>query len=142
MAIVSEVAIAGEQQIVGVARLVADADHRDAEYAVLVADDWQGRGLGMELTNFSFEICRTWEIDRVYAETTTHNRRMQNILRKHNFHQKRASDGEALYEAILSNRASKNKEAEVSFPIDSQPKEDSANQNKTISSLSIGETVT
>jgi acetyltransferase len=142
MAIVAEVATAGEQQIVGVARLVADADHRDAEYAVLVADDWQGRGLGMELTNFSFEICRTWEIDRVYAETTTHNRRMQNILRKHNFHQKRASDGEALYEAILSSRASKNKETEVSFQIDSQPKEDTANQNNTISSLSIGETVT
>jgi acetyltransferase len=107
MAIVAEVNIGGERQIVGVARLVADADHRDAEYAVLVVDDWQGRGLGTELTDFSFEICSTWGIDRVYAETTTQNHRMQNILRKHKFHQKRASDGEVLYEAILSSLAAR-----------------------------------
>jgi acetyltransferase len=104
MAIVAETEIAGERQLVGVARLVADADHSNAEYAVLVADDWQGLGLGNLLTDFCFEICGTWGIDRVYAETTTDNLRMQNILRRHNFGLKKANDGEMLYQAILTGR--------------------------------------
>jgi acetyltransferase len=142
MAIVAEVEDNGERQIIGVARLVADADHRDAEYAVLVSDDWQGQGLGTELTDFSFEICESWKIDRVYAETTTHNRRMHNILRKHSFHQTRASNGEALYEAILSNRPTKKKHAEFNARIEAEPLEDTINQNNTMSSLSIEEIVT
>jgi acetyltransferase len=102
LAIVAEREVAGERQLIGVARLVADADHRDAEYAVLVADDWQRLGLGNLLTDFCFEICGAWGVYRVYAETTTDNRAMQNILRRHSFVLKRASDGEMLYEAVLA----------------------------------------
>ena len=104
MAIVAEIETEGHREIIGVARLVADADHRVAEYAILLADDWQGRGLGNLLTDFCFEICKTWGIDRVYAETTIDNQRMQKILRRQNFKLKKASDGEALYEAHLSER--------------------------------------
>ena len=75
-----------------------------AEYAILLADEWQGRGLGNILTDFCFEICSTWGIDRVYAETTVDNQPMQKILRRQNFKQKKASDGEALYEAHMSER--------------------------------------
>jgi acetyltransferase len=106
MAIVAERDDAGDRQLIGVARLVADADHREAEYAILVADDWQGLGLGNVLTSFCLEICSTWGIDRVYAETTTDNRRMQNILRRHDFKLKKGSDGEMLYQAILTARRS------------------------------------
>jgi acetyltransferase len=102
LAIVAEREDGGERQLIGVARLVADADHSNAEYAVLVADDWQKLGLGTLLTDFCFEICGSWGIDRVYAETTTDNRPMQNILRRHNFRLTKASDGEMLYHASLS----------------------------------------
>ena len=102
MAIVAEIESDGGRQLIGVARLVADADHRHAEYALLVADEWQGRGLGTRLTDVCFEICGTWHIHRVYAETTADNQRMQNILRRHHFEQKRASDGEVLYESQMA----------------------------------------
>jgi acetyltransferase len=104
MAIVAEIQEAGEPQLIGVARLVADADHGNAEYAVLVADKWQSLGLGTLLTDFCFEICGSWGIDRVYAETTTDNQRMQNILRRHHFAQTSAGNGEMLYQALLSKR--------------------------------------
>jgi acetyltransferase len=104
MAIVAEIDDAGERQLIGVARLVADADHGNAEYAVLVADEWQGLGLGNLLTDFCFELCGTWGIDRVYAETTADNQRMQHILRRHNFEQTKSGDGEVLYKAVLSKR--------------------------------------
>jgi acetyltransferase len=103
MAIVAEVETGGKRQLVGVGRLVADADHREAEYAVLVADAWQGRGLGTLITDFCFEICSTWGIDRVYAETTADNQRMQRILRRHKFETKKATAREVLYEASLRN---------------------------------------
>jgi acetyltransferase len=105
LAIVAESEVGGKQQLLGVARLVADADHSKAEYAVLVADDWQKLGLGSLLTDFCFEICGSWGIDRVYAETTTDNAAMQRILRRHNFTLTMASNGEMLYQANLTSRA-------------------------------------
>jgi acetyltransferase len=102
MAIVAEREIGTERQLIGVARLVADADHSKAEYAVLVADDWQKLGLGTILTDFCLEICGSWGIDRVYAETTTDNWAMQSILRRHSFQLTKASNGEMLYQASLT----------------------------------------
>jgi acetyltransferase len=104
MAIVAEREVGGERQLIGVARLVADADHSNAEYAVLVADDWQKLGLGTLLTDYCLEICGSWGIDRAYAETTTDNRAMQAILRRHNFDLAKASNGEMLYQAVLTGR--------------------------------------
>ncbi len=104
LAIVAEIEKAGERQIVGVARLLADVDHRNAEYAVLVEDAWQGRGLGKLLTDFSLEICDSWGIGRVFCETTNDNRRMQSILDRREFKQAKSSDGEVLYEARLRRR--------------------------------------
>lgn len=104
MAIVAEVETGGKRQLIGVGRLVADPDHREAEYAVLVADAWQGRGLGSLITDFCFEISTTWGIDRVYAETTSDNQRMQNILRRHNFEVKKATNREVLYQTLRGNR--------------------------------------
>jgi acetyltransferase len=97
LAIVAEVENGGEPSIVGVARLLADADHKNAEYAVLVADAWQGRGLGNVLTDFSLEICSSWGIHRIYCETTDDNGRMQNILERRQFQLVRDSDGEQLF---------------------------------------------
>jgi acetyltransferase len=102
MAIVAEREIGGGRQLIGVARLVADADHSKAEYAVLVADEWQKLGLGTLLTDFCFEICGSWGINRVYAETTTDNRAMQCILRRHNFSLSKTSNGEMLYQASVN----------------------------------------
>jgi len=75
----------GERLLVGVGRLVADPDHREAEYAVLVADPWQGRGLSDLLTDYCLEIARSWGIERVYAETSPENSRMLAVLATHGF---------------------------------------------------------
>ena len=50
LAIVAEIEEEGKRKLAGVGRLVADPDHTDAEYAVLVADPWQGKGLSDALT--------------------------------------------------------------------------------------------
>ncbi|HEU0025371.1 MAG TPA: GNAT family N-acetyltransferase, partial [Thermoleophilaceae bacterium] len=85
LAIVAELEEDGERKLAGVGRLVADADHRDAEYAVLVADPWQGKGLSDALTDYCLEIAGVWGVGLVYAETTPDNSRMIAVLRAHGF---------------------------------------------------------
>jgi acetyltransferase len=102
MAIAAEVTGPDGPQLVAISRLVADADHHDAEYAVLVADAWQGRGLGTLLTDFCFGIGRSWGVDRISVETTADNSRMHRILRRYSFERKRSADGEELYQAQVT----------------------------------------
>ena len=85
LAIVAEVEEDGQRKLAGVGRLVADPDHHDAEYAVLVADPWQGMGLSDVLTDYCLEIANQWGVAQVYAETTPDNSRMIAVLRAHGF---------------------------------------------------------
>jgi acetyltransferase len=75
----------GRVRLAGVGRLVADPDRRSAEYAVLVADPWQGRGLGDLLTDCCLEIARSWGVEKVHAETTPDNAGMIAVMRSHGF---------------------------------------------------------
>jgi len=67
---------------------LSDPNHEAAEYAVLVADPWQGRGLGGAITSFCLQIAHEWGIGRVIAEFLPDNMRMIRILeaRKFNLH--------------------------------------------------------
>jgi acetyltransferase len=86
VSIVAETAVQGERKLIGVGGLSADADHETAEFAVLVADPWQGRGLGGMLLDYSLQIARTWGVSRVLAETDPANARMLQLFRKRGFH--------------------------------------------------------
>ncbi len=85
LAIVAERQEDGERRLLGVGRVIADADHREAEYAVLVGDPWQEQGLGSLLTDYCLEICRNWKIARVVAETAPDNPRMIQIFERRGF---------------------------------------------------------
>ena len=63
-------------------------------------DQW-GRGVGSLITDYCFEMCGSWGIDRVYAETTADNQRMQSILPRHHVEAKKATAYEILYETSL-----------------------------------------
>ena len=76
IAIVAEIEEDEQRKLIGVGRLVADADHQEAEYAVLVGDPWQGAGLGGMLTDYCLEICTRWGIRNVIAEVAPENSRM------------------------------------------------------------------
>ena len=71
--------------LVGVARLVADPDHEEGEYGVLLADDFQQRGLGSLLTEKCIEIGRRWGLRHIIGETTSGNLAMIRIFRKLGF---------------------------------------------------------
>ena len=85
MAIVSEVEENGEKKLTGVGRLVADPDLETVEYAVLVTDEWQNRGLGGLLTDMCMDIAKDWGMKTVYAQTTTDNPRMVHLFENRDF---------------------------------------------------------
>jgi acetyltransferase len=80
LAIVAERAAGDQRELVGVAQLLADANHDTAEFAVLVSDTWQGRGLGQTLTEFCLTVAAQWGIHRLVGETTPDNPRMRSIF--------------------------------------------------------------
>jgi acetyltransferase len=49
VALAPDSAAAGGQKFVGVARYIANPDGESAEFAIVVADDWHGRGVGRGL---------------------------------------------------------------------------------------------
>ncbi|GAB4135438.1 MAG: bifunctional acetate--CoA ligase family protein/GNAT family N-acetyltransferase [Thermogutta sp.] len=83
--IVAEVEEEGQRRLIGVGRLVADANHEVAEYAVIVVDRWHGRGLGGLLTDYCLEVAKRWGIKKVVAETSKDNARMLATFRNRGF---------------------------------------------------------
>ncbi len=85
LGIVAEVEEDGQRKLIGVGRLVADANHEAAEYAVIVVDRWHGHGLGGLLTDYCFEVAKHWGVKRVVAEVSKDNNRMLATFRNRGF---------------------------------------------------------
>ncbi len=96
IAIVAEIEEDDQRKIIGVGRLVADADHTNAEFAVLVGDPWHGLGLGSMLTDYCLDVCHRWGVHRVVAETAPDNRRMLDMFRNRGFKRDTSSCSETV----------------------------------------------
>jgi acetyltransferase len=93
LAIVAELGEGEESQLIAVGRLVADPDHERAEYAVLVADPWQHRGLGLQLTEFCVDVAVRWGVKSLDAETGRENVLMLSVFRELGFETVNSEDG-------------------------------------------------
>ena len=69
-----------EREILAVGRL-RKINTTDAELAVLITDEYQGLGLGTELSRRLVEIARAEKIERVIAEILLENTHMQRVCR-------------------------------------------------------------
>ena len=67
----------GKSQIVGVARLSKLHSTNAGEFAVVVTDHWQHKGLGTELTKRLVQIAKNEKLDRLVAYTLRENKDMQ-----------------------------------------------------------------
>jgi acetyltransferase len=91
----------GEREVVAVARLVKLPSPGEAEFAVLVADDFQGRGVGTEMARTLIQIARQEKLTKVRAEILADNAGMVNVCRKLGF-QTQLRMQEATMEATLN----------------------------------------
>jgi len=75
----------GEQSIMAVGRLNKLLPKNQAEVAVLVADKYQGCGVGSELVRRLLGLARDQKLDRIVAEMLRDNTIMQTVLKKSGF---------------------------------------------------------
>ena len=75
----------GELHILGVGRLNKLQTDKAAELAVLVADQYQHRGLGSELLRRLIQIARDEKLSRIVAEMLRDNLAIQTTLRRLGF---------------------------------------------------------
>lgn len=75
----------GVERSLGEARMVADPDNAAAEFAILVASDVKGGGLGRRLMESLIDCARNRGIGQLHGETLNENQRMQDLARKLGF---------------------------------------------------------
>ena len=85
MAIVAETEVDGESELMGVVRIIEDAWGEEAEYSILVADKWQGLGLGNMLTDFIIEIARERDLKKLVASVLPGNKPMVHMFERRGF---------------------------------------------------------
>jgi acetyltransferase len=89
MALVAETE-AGD--IIGVGRLTQQPGRNEAEFAMLVVDEYQGEGIGTELLRRLVEVGRDEGLERITADILRQNRAMQRVCEKLGFQIIHSSD--------------------------------------------------
>ena len=82
----------GENDIIGIARLTKERLINEAEFAMLVSDAYQGRGIGTELLTRLLQIARDENLDRVNAYMLGENMGMRNVCERLGFSFERQDD--------------------------------------------------
>lgn len=82
----------GEHEILGAGRLSKSHGENTAEFAMLISDVYQHRGLGTELLQQLIQIGRDEQLEAITAEVLPENRAMQRVCEKVGFALKRTPD--------------------------------------------------
>ena len=92
----------GHHQILGVGRLFRELGCDEAEFALLISDSWQGRGLGTALLNLLVAVGRQSHLRRIIGHILPDNTAMRHVCEKVGFKLRFGSDvGEWLAEINL-----------------------------------------
>jgi acetyltransferase len=98
-------AATGHAEIRGVGRLCREPGRREAEFAVVVSDSWQGRGLGTRLLARLVDIGRKEGLERISGAILADNVEMQHVAERVGFTVRRSPDGECVAEISLAKNA-------------------------------------
>ena len=82
IAIMAEHTSNGKRRSVGVGRLIAQPGSETAEFAILVADDFQNNGLGLKLLDMLIGIAQEKRLKSIYATVLPNNKKMMSLARK------------------------------------------------------------
>ncbi|MEM3730976.1 MAG: GNAT family N-acetyltransferase [Candidatus Bathyarchaeia archaeon] len=93
IAIVAELDENGRKQILGVTRVNLEPDKKAGEIAFIVADRWQGLGLGTKMVDYVIEICKDMGVETLYAIMLPDNYRAINLTKMMGFKLAQMDDG-------------------------------------------------
>jgi acetyltransferase len=85
MAIAATMMDDDKETLIGVARYVRDADAPACEFAIVVADAWQDRGIGRRLMVKLIAVARSRGLKEIYGDVLSINQRMLAFCRSLGF---------------------------------------------------------
>lgn len=77
---------------IGVSRLILDPNKKRGEFAVVIADKYQGRGLGTKLVDMLIEFARDKDVESIYGVIMSSNMAMIRLCEKLGFTTRREQD--------------------------------------------------
>lgn len=92
MALAATTMLGGTETLIGVARYVLDKDNQAAEFAIVIADSWHGRGIGRRLLAKLADAARRRGVKRLYGDILAINRPMLGLVQKLGFQLSRHED--------------------------------------------------
>ena len=95
-ALIATISAAGVEKEIGVARYAGDLDSAKAEFAIVIADDWQGRGLGPFMMRELFACATVAGMRRMEGAVLHDNRQMLQMVRDLGFSVERHPDDPGL----------------------------------------------
>ena len=85
LALIATTSVQGKERQIGVARYVKESSPGDAEFAIVLSDDWQGRGLGAKLLGSLLVAAQNDGVRRLAGTTMSENGGMLALGRKLGF---------------------------------------------------------
>jgi len=83
----------GERRVeIGVARLILEPNKKQGEFAVVVADKYHGKGLGLKLVDMLIEVAREKDVESIYGLVMAENIRMIRLCEKLGFTSRREQE--------------------------------------------------
>jgi acetyltransferase len=86
----------GPEVMMGVSRLVTTPDRQEAEFALIVADLWHGKGLGSKLMERLIYVAREMGVKRLRGDVLSGNHPMLALMSKLGFILKKDQEGETV----------------------------------------------
>jgi acetyltransferase len=93
MGIVAETKENGKKRIIGMGMLIAEPGRKSGEFAIIVHDDYQGKGLGYKLVDMLIGIAQEKGLEEIFGIVLTRNRKMLNVCKMLGFTVERLPDG-------------------------------------------------
>ncbi len=74
-----------DSRLIGVVRLILDAETKKGEFAVMVTDSWHGLGLGSKMMDYIIDIGRDLKLETIYSDVSPENTKMLNLCHNKGF---------------------------------------------------------
>lgn len=100
MALAATVMLGNQETLIGVARYVRDDDGRGCEFAIVLADAWQGRGIGKRLLGKLAAVAKSRGLGRIYGDILATNRPMLEMVKRLGFRLERNPDDATVVRAV------------------------------------------
>jgi len=92
MALIALADIDDRERQIAVARYVTNPDGRSCEFAIVVADDWHGKGIATELLRRLIDIARDRRLEEMVGIVLRENKGMITLAKELGFDQQRSPD--------------------------------------------------